>query len=66
MSKPFLIYRNNINDYMKLKEIIVKYFPLDKNLEEYFDITDSVLFGLFQVFTESEIYGMRDHIKISV
>ncbi|OXA62159.1 hypothetical protein Fcan01_01117 [Folsomia candida] len=66
LEEEISILKNNINDYMKLKEIIVKYFPLDKNLEEYFDITDSVLFGLFQVFTESEIYGMRDHIKISV
>lgn len=46
--------------------LLTKYGNEDGNLQDYLNITDSVLFGMFQVFAESDVYGMKDQIRIDM
>lgn len=57
-------FSDNIQDYEKLKDMLLCNFPEEENLPLYFEIADSVLFGLVQVFIESPIYGMKGQIRI--
>lgn len=59
--------RENIRDYGMLRNLLLtKYGNEDGNLQDYLNITDSVLFGMFQVFAESDVYGMKDQIRIDM